>query len=231
MDYIHGIVVVNRPDLLELAVNSIELLWPNAFILDNSPGGQIGLERTWPIPVVRPSVPLSCAQSMNFLFRMACDRGVDVLGYQHNDAEVPPGGAERFLEDVRAANTSGKNWAAMFTSYDILSAYRVDAVRVIGEWDTAFPQPNYHIDVDWFHRARILGFESLHSEVRVTHHNGSSTIKCDPERYWRNRITNPMNLLYYIAKWGGPPHQEQFSTPWNGAAKAPVPESKRPTKR
>ena len=78
MKYLHGIFVVNRPDLLELAVRSVECLWPDAFILDNSPGGQIGTERAWPIPVVRPSVPLSFPQTVNFLHRMALEKGADV---------------------------------------------------------------------------------------------------------------------------------------------------------
>jgi hypothetical protein len=59
MRFIHGIPVVNQPDLLELAVRSAEPLWANSFILDNSVGGWIGRDRLWPVPVVRPSVPLS----------------------------------------------------------------------------------------------------------------------------------------------------------------------------
>ncbi len=60
MWYVHGILVVNRPDLLEKAVQSARPLWPYTFILDNSPGGRIGSGRKWPVRVggVSRSPPL-----------------------------------------------------------------------------------------------------------------------------------------------------------------------------
>lgn len=216
MNYIHGILVVNRPDLLKLAVESVRCLWPRAFILDNSPEGEIGSDNSWPIPVIRPSVPLTYPQSMNYLQRIAVEKGADVFGYQHNDAEAESGAAEQYLDVVADAFRSGRKWATVFTHYDTLSAYHMSAVRVIGEWDHRFPQPNYHTDVDWFHRARLHGYELIESHAPVKHHNGSSnTIKSDSHLSRINGITFGMNEVYYAQKWGGPPHQEKFPTPWN----------------
>lgn len=216
MKYVHGIFVVNRPDLLERAVASVECLWPEAFILDNSPDGHIDTERKGPIPVVRPSVPLSFPQSVNFLYRMAREKGADVFGFQHNDAEAGENAAEEYFKIVGEAFASGRRWAAVFTNYDIISAYDMRAFEVIGEWDTDFPQPNYTIDVDWYHRARLHGYELIESGVPVTHHNdASSTIKSDAHRRLINEVKFTMNEAYYLRKWGGPPGAERFASAWN----------------
>lgn len=90
------------------------------------------------------------------------------------------------------------------------------AFEVIGEWDTDFPQPNYTIDVDWHHRARLHGYELIESGVPVVHHNdASSTIKSDAHRRRLNDVKFAMNEAYYRCKWGEPPGAEEFSAPWN----------------
>jgi hypothetical protein len=70
----------------------------------------------------------------------------------------------------------------------------VAAVSDIGPWDTAFPQPNYHVDNNWFHRARLKGYEFIETGIQITHHNGSSsTIRGSEERRKVNDVTFPMN--------------------------------------
>lgn len=222
MQFIHGIPVVNRPDLLELAVRSVEALWPHTFILDNSMDGWIGGSQKWPVKVVRPSVPLSVAQSMIFLHRLAREAGAEVFFFQHNDAEAPAGAAARFLEVVTGLWKREENWAAALTFYDTLAAFRVAAVDDVGPWDTAFPQPNYHIDNDWFHRARLKGYRIVQTGIPITHHNGaSSTLKGSEDRRRVNRLTFPMNKEYYRSKWGGLPGKEVYLEPWNGTWQAP----------
>lgn len=212
MKFIHGIVAVNRPDLLRLAVESIKPLWPYAFILDNSPGGIIGAEG-WPIPVIRPSVPLSCAQSMNFLTRLAKEQGCEAFGYQHNDAVVKQkDGTIQFMAEIQAAQPH--KWAAIFTNYDTFSAYNLAAVADIGEWDTAFPLPDYKIDVDWFYRARLKGWEIIRTEIEVTHYGSQTAASC-PLRALLKRIKEPMNEEYYRLKWGGGTDEEKFTEAWD----------------
>lgn len=216
MRYIHGIPTVNQPDLLELAVRSAQPFWKHGFILDNSVDGWIGRDRAWPVPVVRPSVPLSVAQSMNFLHRLALEAGADVFFYQHDDAEADPDSARRLLETVEEICRGGSRWATVFTHYDILSAYQVAAVGDIGPWDSAFPQPNYHVDNDWFHRARLKGYALIETGILITHHNGSSsTIRGCHTRRRVNDVTFAMNEDYYRRKWGGPPGHEVYPYPWN----------------
>lgn len=212
MNFIHGIVAVNRPDLLRRAVESVKPIWRHVFILDNSPGGIIGAEG-WPVPVVRPSVPLSCAQSMNFLARLAKDRGCKAFGYQHNDAEAVGDGAGRFLKAVEDATASDQKWAAIFTNYDTLSANNLAAVDDVGEWDTAFPLPDYKIDVDWFYRARVRGWQIIRTDIQVNH-LGSATVAADPLREIHKRLKEPWNEAYYREKWGGGTDEETRAEAW-----------------
>lgn len=211
MKFIHGIVAVNRPDLLRRAVESVKPIWQHTFILDNSPNGVIGAEG-WPVPVVQPSVPLSCAQSMNFLARLAREQGCAAFGYQHNDAEVvQSSGATQFMAEVNAA--SGK-WATVFTNYDSLSAYNLAAVNDIGEWDTHFPLPDYKIDVDWFYRARIRGWQIIRTNIEVNH-LVSQTAASDKHRALLKALKEPFNETYYREKWGGGTDEEKWGEPWN----------------
>jgi hypothetical protein len=215
MIYQHTIVATNRPDLLELAVESVRPLWRFTSILDNSPCGQIGAKSKWPVPVIRPSVPLSCAQSMNFLHRLAGERGADVFGYQHSDAQAQDDTPEKFLAALEALLASPRKWAAALTLYDILSAYPLAAVEDVGPWDVWLPNPNYHLDADWFRRAKLKGYELIETGLPVKHLDGGSTTV---KESWRHRIscvTFPMNDAYYAAKWGGKQGEEKFATPWN----------------
>lgn len=212
MAFIHALLVVNRTDLLRRAVESVRPLWPIALIIDNSPLGNVASEE-WPVPVVRPSVPLSVAQSMNFLTRLAAERGCSAFGYQHNDAEVHGDGANHLLEIVN--RTGDKRWASILTNYDVFSAYNMAAVQDVGPWDTDFPMADYRIDVDWFYRARTRGWEILQAEgIEVTHHL-SQTCASDPARMRRKALLEPFNDLHYRHKWGGTSHEEAFVTPFN----------------
>lgn len=217
MRFSHTIVSTNRPDLLARAVESVRPLWRFVSILDNSPDASLSRDSQWPVPILRPSVPLSCAQSMNFLHRLARERGLDAFGYQHEDAEAGPQTAERFAAAIEAAHGAGRNWATIFTHYDLISAYRTAAVDAIGPWDTNFPCPNYHHDCDWFYRAKLKGYELIETKLEVTHMDGGSVTVKDPARQRIAQITFPLNDAYYVAKWGGRQHEERFTSPWNQA--------------
>ena len=211
--FCHGIVVVNRLDLLRKAVDSVRALWSFAFILDNSADGITQKESSWPVPVIRPCQPLTCFQSMNLLAQMARDAGCRAFGYQHNDAEAGEGVAEKFLAVVRDSCASGRPWGVIYTNYDILSAYNMVAVNAVGPWDTNFT--NYFGDNDWFRRMQLVGFTEDQTGLAVQHHNVSSTIKSDHARWVANQHLFPGMAAYYAAKWGGPPGAEQYRIPFN----------------
>ncbi len=217
MKYLLGIPYVNRPDLLRLAVNSVQCMWPHTFILDNSPNGEIQRAKAdWPVAVRRATagLTLSFSESMNVIATAAQTAGCDAYFFMHNDAEADPGTAEKLLKFVEAALISKRKWGVVFTHYDTLAALNVEAVAEIGPWDGTLSQ--YYADNDYYRRLRLAGYEPIEAGLPVKHHNGaSSTFKSDPKRELLNRVTFPLYGAYYRAKWGGDPPHERFQRPFD----------------
>ena len=213
MRYILGIPFLNRPDLLRVAIQSVKPLWPHTLIIDNS---DTGLDTAmWPVPVVRPPVPLMISQTMNLLQRLAAERSCEVVLFMHNDAEAAVGTPERLLAIIEEAITSKQRWGVVFTHYDILAAYSMEMARVVGQWDTTLPA--YFADDDYYRRVRLAGYEFINTGLQVIHHNnGSSTLKSDPRLMFLNNVTFPLYERYYTAKWGGLPGSETYDWPFNG---------------
>lgn len=217
MKYILGIPFVNRPDLLRLAVNSVQCMWPHAFILDNSEDGEIKRhESEWPVAVRRATagLTLSFSESMNVIQVAAQSAGCNAYFFMHNDAEAHPETAEKLLRFVEETLVSGRKWGMVFTHYDTLAALNVEAVAQVGPWDVTLPQ--YFADNDYYRRLRLAGYESIDTGLPVTHHNGASaTLKSDPKRALLNHVTFPLYGAYYRAKWGGGPGHESFQRPFD----------------
>jgi hypothetical protein len=211
-----GIPYVNRSDLLRKAVDSVPELWPGAFILDNSVNGDVkACEPDWPVPVHHyPGISLTFSQSLNYIFHEARRRGSKVCLMMHNDAEVQPGTVEALLNLASTASSEGRRWGVIFTHYDTLAAFNMNAVCETGSWDTALPQ--YYADNDYYRRLKLAGWEWIVTKLAVKHHNEhSSTIKSDPWRNLVNTVTFPLYGQYYAAKWGGLPGEERFNKPFN----------------
>ena len=211
--YLFAIPVVNRPDLLARALQSVPALWPHAVIVDNTADG---LEATdWPVRVDRPSVPLSVAQTVNYLRKITLRDGLSALLYMHNDAEAQADTGERFVEFVDSLCAADRRWGIVFTQYDTLVAFSAAMLREVGEWDVVLPQ--YFADNDYYRRAKFAGFEIVESGLPVEHNRGgSNTIRSDPRLDYLNGVTFQLYERYYAAKWGGRPGQETFPRPFNG---------------
>jgi hypothetical protein len=207
-----GIPFVNRPDLLRAAVNSVQTLWPNALIVDNSEAGL--LDDEWPLQILRPTVPLSFTQTMNCLLQVARSRACDALLFIHNDAEAEGDTAQRLASLVTEAVESGRHWGVFFTHYDAFAAINTAMSGDVGDWDTVFPQ--YFADNDFYRRVRLANYDVIDTGLPVRHNNASNTIRSDPRRLFVNNVTFPLYERYYSIKWGGPPGYEVYSRPFNG---------------
>jgi len=85
----------------------------------------------------------------------------------------------------------------------------------VGGFDPGF-WPAYFEDNCLHYRAKLLGIPTGLVDVE-TEHVGSGSLKADPE--WENFNKNrafPANMRRYVAKYGGLPHEETYTTPWNG---------------
>lgn len=211
MRYLAGIPVTVRSDRLDRALASIEAFGRRRVVIDNTEGGidpaALGVD------VLRPPVPLTFTQSMNALFRIATDRNCRVAVGMHDDAEAQGKAAEALLNVVSDLQRSRRRWGVVFTHYDALAAYNMEASADIGPWDTVLPQ--YFADNDYYRRLRLAGWELIDSGLDVAHKR-SWTINSSPARQALNRITFPMYERYYVAKWGGKPGEESFERPFGG---------------
>jgi GT2 family glycosyltransferase len=213
MRFLLGIPVVRRSDLLVRALDSVRALWPHTLVIDNSEAGLI--PEAWPVPILRPQVSLSFAQTMNLLGREATEQECDALLFMHDDAEAVGDTTERFLGMVDEAIGAERRWGVAFTRYDCLAALSTRMIREVGEWDTVLPQ--YFSDCDYYRRVQLAGFELIDTALPVVHvDQGSNTLRGDARREFLNRITLPLYAMYYATKWGGQPGQEKFAVPFNG---------------
>ncbi len=214
--YLIGIPFVNGRDLLRKAVDSIHEYWPFTVIIDNS------LElnaQEWPVEVFKPCVPLSLAQSLNWLFERGIASNVDAIGFMHHDAEAQSDTASRLLLKVQELGAVNDEWGVVFTHYDTLCFFNTEAIRSVGNWDVSLP--HYCGDCDYYRRLRLAGFHTVPTDMPVLHqNNGSNTVKKSSAMVFKNGINFPLHLNYYQQKWGGRPNDEKFDHPFNWACVA-----------
>lgn len=213
-DYAAWIMHVNRIDLLDSAVESAKDLWDEMIVIDNSPenGEVIGTRYGNTPTVYRPCVPLSCAQSFNFMFRDTVARGSNICLWMHSDAVAGPESCTKLLKVAQQYNSEHRKWGVLFTNYDALAAINAEAALEVGGCDVNLPQ--YFTDNCLQRRLRFAGYECIDTNLPVEH-LGSQTIRSDAQRAFMNSITFPLYRMYYIAKYGGEPGRESFLTPFN----------------
>lgn len=208
----HFIPFVNRPDLLERALRP----WASVpefrvWVIDNSAGSDTvaynrELEEVladFPsVAMRRPHVPLTTAQTMNFIRALALQWDLDVVGFQHNDGEISDQGIRLLYATAEQKLAANEPWGALFTNYDVCCLFNVQALRVVGEWDW-LRFPFYHLDNDYYHRLRLAGFPTIDTGIPCLHHNeASNTIKADATRQYVNRLTFPISEQMLREKWG-----------------------------
>ena len=136
MKGIVGIPYVTNPDLLRIAVDSIPSIWPMTFIVDNS--GELD-PREWPCTVCSQTVPLSHAQSMNYIFRRAVAECCQFACYMHSDARSVDDAHDRLLQAAEEILPQDPSVAILYTAYDALALYNLAAVRAVGGYDPNLP--------------------------------------------------------------------------------------------
>lgn len=206
----------NDFDRFVKAVNSIQKLWPNLTIIDNSINKCV--QKKYPnINVFETPVQITCSQCFNAAQNIARKYNSDILIMMHSDMEVTDEKKllefMNYLEDLQ--KDKSKNWGVVFTHYDALCAFNIDCMDVIGPWDNNIT--HYPIDVDYYYRIKKYGFECLDYGGDWVEHHASSTVRKNIMMEYINYIhTNQCNNSYYHKKWGGARDQEQFSFPFKG---------------
>ena len=212
-DFAAYVLYVNRPDLLQRAIEGLPQLAADLTIIDNSEVDNGDLKGLG-ITVYRPPVPFTYSQSMNWMLKTATSRGKDFIINFHSDAtNSNPEAANELLARCREERDKGTSWGCLWTFYDILWAINPVALNDIGGWDTNFHA--YFTDQDTRRRLHMANWETIDTHIQGLDHEGSSVIKSDRKLEYLNGVTFPLFRHYYLAKWGGQPGHERFTVPFN----------------
>ena len=174
IDFSAYVFYVNRPDLIQRAIESFHPLWPQLTVVDNSGEVDHFLGRTFV-----PPVPFTYAQSMNWILKDAQEQRSEFIIHFHSDAySSNPDAASELLDKVRGYKAEGRKWACAWTHYDLLWAINVKALKI--SVDGTLTSPTYFGDNDAKRRWTLAGWECINTDIKGIDHEGSATINSDP---------------------------------------------------
>lgn len=211
MKYLHFIPYVNRADLTILALRSIPNLWERTILIDNSDtkdlAEQIGSNFDFGFTVVQPPVPLTTAQTYNWMKFLAIQEETDFITFMHNDCEVITDNGDKALLDEATKLFSEDNnigWIHHDSDIneDLFCAYKTQMLKDVGDWDWLCC-PFYYLDIDYMRRVRKMGWTIQKTPgIMCKHHNGtSSTIKSSKLRALINPYYLQVSQILTEMKW------------------------------
>ena len=212
MKTLHFIPHVNRPDLTIGAIKSVPSLWKHTIVIDNSNNDelskQISKEINQLITIKKPPVPLTTAQTYNWIRSISIEEKTDFITFMHNDCEVITHNGDVLL--VEAAKTAFTDTTKKIgwihqdanENEDLFCAYKTEMLEDVGEWDwLCFPF--YFLDIDYMRRVKNRGWTiQKTSGILCEHHSGaSSTIKSSKLRSFINPYYFSISQTLMNIKW------------------------------
>lgn len=212
MKFLHFIPHVNRIDLTALALNSCKNLWNDTILIDNTANNtlkeQLSSIINFDFNIISPSVPLTTAQTYNYIRNIAIKEKTDFISFMHNDCEILSENGD--LELITKSKEIFKNkeskigWLhhANKENEDLFCTYKTDMLIDVGEWDwLCFPF--YYLDIDFIKRVRSKGWtiQSIDSVKCKHHNNASNTIKSDKLRAMINPYYFGISETFMNIKW------------------------------
>lgn len=188
-----GVAVLNRPDLLNRLLGSIDVLVEDLVIIDNAGGLDIAgcdaAENIWHLPL--PS-NLGVAGSWNLVIRSTPFAPWWLI--VNSDAYFNPGQLAEIAGEARTdalcLTEAVPPWACFTVGEEVVST--------VGLFDERF-YPAYCEDVDYERRVTAAGYDIDVMPVKVNHDN-SSTIGSDPALSAANCRTYPAAVAWYRHK-------------------------------
>ena len=214
MKFLHFIPHVNRADLTLKAIKSVSDFWDKTILIDNSDKSDLNEQleslgfNNEDIQTIVPSVPLTTAQTYNFMHKIAKQDHCDYMTFMHNDCQVLSSNGCNILS--RLAESYFKTHDVGMIRYgstdketsDLFCAYKIEMLDDIGGWDWLF-FPFYVLDIDFERRLLSKGWKIIpNNQLVCVHHNDSSTtIKNDHKRQIANAVFfNSYQQLWQL-KW------------------------------
>jgi GT2 family glycosyltransferase len=202
--------VLNRWDLAERMLASIDEPAERTIVVDN--GGIVPTE--WPGEVLDPLLNLGFSGAINAV--IAQTPAAPWWLWASNDIAFGPGDLAAITALIEAATGpavvtgSRADDRLLRFAYTAINRACIETVGFLDEWSFF---PIYFEDDDYERRCHLAGAEWLVYDGAIRH-DRSSTINSGPTG---NGRTFPLNRERYVAKWGGPPGGETYTTPWNRA--------------
>jgi GT2 family glycosyltransferase len=192
--------VLNRYDLLERCLQSIDYSVETLIVIDN--GGQSTLH-DWPWVIDRRHVKNYHVWSMPTNLGVATSWNLGIKATPlangwillNSDAYFLPGQLEVFFNDCKSDSVTlteaQPGWCCAWVGED--------AVAKVGLFCEAF-YPAYFEDTDWQERAKRVNIPFWTSDAGVVHDN-SSTINSAPELAEKNQRSFASNAALHAMRW------------------------------
>jgi len=204
---------VNRPDLLNRMLSSVDAPCEHLLVVNNS--GK-PLPQTRPIEELSLGVNLGCAGAWN----MILDRAFNQLNLPWvlicgSDIEWQPGDLNTFEKTVNDfPEASFLNGPLAFNHFVIC---RACWEKIGAFWEESYPA--FLEDSDYWQRIRRCAIKVAGAEGLWTKHEGSASLKAGDEEF-RSFVRQRHQRTWskYAAKWGCPEWSsglETFATPFN----------------
>lgn len=212
-----AVALLNRRDLCEKMIRSIDFPTKNLLVVDNGKQYAEGDVVTLPTEVQELTLQINtanigCAGSWNLAIDLAFHRRDDdavlIVG---NDITWSPGDLARIWQtyldfpdaDFIFGNHSFSNFMVKRSGFE----------KVRWFWEELYPA--YWEDGDYWTRIIRTGAKAIHAAGLKATHDGSATIKSDKaiKRLSDSRFQH--NARLYAEKWGYVNNVETFATPYN----------------
>lgn len=124
------------------------------------------------------------------------------------------------IKDLYSAHQQNPDQLVYVTEGSGLNAFSCflitpKALEEVGYFDEQF-YPAYFEDNDYAYRLKLAGYDLFRVPTTIQEHVGSATMKSyTPEQVQKHHENFRANRKRYIDKWGGLPHHEVYTSPYN----------------
>lgn len=215
---VFGIPTLNCYDLLNNLLKSIEsnTIIPDRVIVVDNGRKFIPNETALNLEIVVPKSNLGVAGSWNRIIEMAFEQDENASVIISNDDLIL---GNNVIENLISCEESFVCTNSDLSNLNMFSLYliRKPCIDRVGWFDTTL-YPAYMEDNDFYYRMVLAEFSFGKADAEVQHiHGGSQTIKkFTPDEMELHHRDFRKNQMYYIQKWGGLPHHEKYTIPFNG---------------
>lgn len=205
-----GVPHLNRPELLAAMLASLDVPVDRLVIVDNArtdADSAISVDLPGERPrIIDPGWNLGVAASWNLVLKVTPD--APWWAFANNDVTFAPGDLATLVAYMDGADGPTIGMLVEFGAFALNAA----ALGAIGYFDESYV-PVYAEDADYRWRAELAGVPVVTLPSSTSHVGSACWVGT---RYAADLArTRPGIDAYHLAKWGGPPWDEVYRTPFD----------------